>query len=233
MKLSIVVPFYNEEKNILFVLEEYKRFEHNYDFELVCVNNGSRDHSDQIFCDVKKSGRYPFAKVITVENNRGYGYGIIQGVKNAVGEVIAWTHADLQTDSEDVFCAFDKYSQHNNEHILVKGNRVKRPFLQAVFSFGMAVIASIVLNGVFFEINAQPKLFHRSFLPFLRHAPDDFSLDLYLLYQAKQHKYSIRTIDVIFRKRLHGTSKWAYSLSSRIRTIARTIRYIFKLRNFL
>ena len=33
MKLSIVVPFYNEEKNILFVLEEYKRFEHNYDFE--------------------------------------------------------------------------------------------------------------------------------------------------------------------------------------------------------
>jgi len=53
------------------------------------------------------------------------------------------------------------------------------------------------------------------------------------LYQAKENKYYIHTIDVIFKKRLYGVSKWAYSLFSRIRTIVRTIRYIFKLRNFV
>ncbi|HSW97156.1 MAG TPA: hypothetical protein VLF89_05005, partial [Candidatus Saccharimonadales bacterium] len=114
----------------------------------------------------------------------------------------------------------------------VKGIRVQRPIGQFLFSLGMAGIASIYLKRIFYEINAQPKLFHRSFLPYLKNAPNDFSLDLYFLNQCKKYGYIIKTIPVLYKKRIHGESKWAYSFSSKWKTIKRTIIYIHMLSNY-
>ena len=226
--LSIIIPFYNEEKSITSLIKESFALQKKYTFELICVNNGSTDNSAKIFNLLTR--RYPSLRVVTIQKNKGYGDGIMQGVRQAKGEVIAWTHADMQTSPRDVFMAFEQYKKYNDPKRIVKGNRVKRPLSAVLFSLGMAMIASLLLKKRFFEINAQPKLFHRSFLRYLNHAPQDFSLDLYLLYQAKKHYYKISTIDVVFHKRMFGSSKWAYSLSSRWKTIVRTFRYMLKLR---
>jgi hypothetical protein len=53
---------------------------------------------------------------------------------------------------------------------------------------------------------------------------------LYLLYQWKKHRYPIKTIPVLFKNRIYGKSKWAYSLNSKIKTIFRTLKYIRALR---
>jgi len=230
-ELSIVIPFYNEKQNILPVLNTYIVFKKSYNFELICVNNGSFDGSTNEFNRIVKTKKYPFIKVVTVKKNKGYGYGIMRGVKSAKGEIIAWTHADMQTRSEDVFAAFDTYNKYNDPNRIIKGNRVNRAPSAFLFSLGMAVIASIMLRKIFYEINAQPKLFHKSFLQYLKNAPDDFSLDLFFLYIAKKHGYKITSIDVIFHNRLYGKSKWAYSLKSRWKTITRTLSYINHLAN--
>jgi hypothetical protein len=151
------------------------------------------------------------------------------GVREAKGDVIAWTHSDLQTDPEDIFRALELY-RRDPDHPVVKGRRIKRPLKDWAFSAGMALIASVVLRKVFYEINAQPKLFSRQFLEYLKDAPHDFSLDLYLLYQAKLHKVPIKSIPVRFLNRLHGESSWATSFASKRKTINRTIAYIFALR---
>jgi polyisoprenyl-phosphate glycosyltransferase len=227
--LSVILPFYNEKKSIQDLLNKYKNFTSGYNFELVCVNNGSTDGSEKIFQSFSKKKHYGFVKVVTIKTNVGYGHGIMTGVKNAQGDVIAWTHADMQTHPSDVFKAYDIYRKENNDKVIIKGNRAGRHPLDTLVSGCMGVLASIVLQGQYYEINAQPKLFHKSFVKYLLHTPNDFLLDLYLLFTAKKHHYKIRSFTVRFYTRKHGKSKWAYSWQSRLGMIKRTVQYIFSL----
>ena len=235
MNLSIVVPFHNEEGNVEAVLQGYRVFAGTVPFELICVNDGSRDGTKAVFRRLLRSGKYPFVRYINIppEEHKGYGDAIMRGLEEARGEVVAWTHSDLQTDPADVFRAFEKFVAEKNNQIVVKGKRSGRRFGQFVFSLGMALLSSLVLQRIFYEINAQPKLFHRMFLSHLTDAPDDFSLDLYLLYQAKRNGYRITSIEVKFPDRIHGVSSWASSFKSRYQTVLRTIRYILALRKKL
>ena len=74
-------------------------------FEVILVENGSTDNSLDI---LKKNlkGIENF-KLLKVKKNKGIGYGIVQGLKSSNGEIIGWTHGDLQTDPSDVKKAFD------------------------------------------------------------------------------------------------------------------------------
>ena len=83
------------------------------------------------------------------------------------------------------------------------------------------------------DINAQPKIFHRSFLERMDDAPDDFSLDLYLLYQAKANGFNILEYPVYFGKRLHGQAKGGGSLLGKWKLIKRTWYYMNELKQKL
>jgi glycosyltransferase involved in cell wall biosynthesis len=232
-KLSIIVPCYNEAKNIPIILEKFSSALEGYSAELILVNNGSTDESGEVIRYQLQNPLYGFARVVNISKNTGYGHGIISGLGAAKGDVLSWTHADLQTDPEDVVRAYKKFCKiAGNQNIFIKGRRVKRRFGDNAFTFGMSVIASFVLGKILYDINAQPKLFSRSFFEMMQSPPVDFSLDLYALYLAKKSGYKIHTIPVSFGERMHGESKWAFSFKSRYKTTLRTIRYIFALRGW-
>lgn len=230
-QLSIVLPFYNEKGNIATLLKEYESFKKNCEFELVCVNNGSTDGSEKIFQEFSKKKKFNFIKIVTIKKNIGYGHGIMTGVKKSRGTCISWTHADRQTDPKDIFWAYDVYRKQKDNKVIVKGNRKGRPILDTIVSNCMGVIATLLLRTPLYEINAQPKLFHRSFLSSIINPPDDFLLDTYFLYTAKMQKYKIKSINVKFNKRIYGKSKWAYSWRSRLWMVKRTINYMLELSN--
>lgn len=228
-ELSIVVPCYNEAGNIPLIIAEFsKLLDANPGLEVILVDNGSTDNSQIILKEHLPAGKnFVIAKV---DENQGYGYGILFGLQHASGKVLAWTHADMQTDPADVLVAYKKYQEANDEMAFVKGARKERKLLEAFFSWGMQVLASIVLKTPLEEINAQPKLFSRKFydLYLKQGAPNDFSLDLYALYHAYRNSKLI-SIPVYFNKRIHGEAKGGGSWSGRIKLIKRTLAYIFEL----
>ena len=238
-RLSVVVPCYNESKNIPIIVNRFKEAAQAYGgqtaIEIILVDNGSRDDSAQVLqAEVQRAGSGLF-RIVTVKDNKGYGFGILSGLRAATGDVLAWTHADMQTEPGDVFKALDVFLSElskgtSPQSLLVKGRRVGRKFGEWAFTLGMSVISSVILGKVLFDINAQPKLFHKNLFDQIKNPPDDFSLDLYFVYIAKTRGFAIRTVDVVFGKRLHGESKWAFSWKSKYRTILRTIRYIWALR---
>lgn len=234
MKLSIVVPCHNEAKNIPFILEKFLALSFMRPFELIVVNNASTDTSQEVLEGFLAQKQYEFLRVLN-EPIPGYGQAIMTGLRKASGELLAWTHADLQTDPADVLRGAEMLEQASEpDRVIVKGKRIHRPFGAWTFTFGMSVISSLVLHGCYFDINAQPKIFSRNFfLRVMKDPPEDFSLDLYLLAAAKQKKCRILTFPVIFAKRRHGTSTWNFSFSSRWKTITRTLKYIFQLRKKL
>lgn len=228
--LSIIIPLYNEEGNIPLVLEAFAAMREKHEFELICVDDGSKDRSKEIFDNFAPN--HPFARMISYQPNRGYGAAIMEGVRAVQSEVIAWTHADLQTDPEDVIRAFELYQSGSGKRV-VKGKRTQRTFGQWLLTFGMSTIATLVLGKKLVDINAQPKLFGRDFLEFLKDAPTDFSLDTYWLYQASTHRYEVLELPVTFKKRFHGVSKSAPNFRGLLKTVWRTVKFLFRLRRML
>ena len=226
--LSVVLPCYNEAKGLANILERFQAVSGDRPFELILVDNGSTGDTQQVLGELLP--RFPFARGVQIEKNRGYGDGIFTGLREARGEVLAWSHADLQTDPADVFRAWDLYQRSAEPtRLLVKGRRHGRRFGERVISRGMELVALLLLRRCLTEINAQPKLFHRGLLEHVQRPPIDFNLDVYVLYQAKRRGWRIESIDVEFPPRPHGKSHWAATWSSKLRTIWRSMRYMFLL----
>jgi len=233
--LSVIFPCYNESSNIFGIISSIKSaLQGRNDVEIILVDNGSTDSTPQVLEQALQGEAINQFKTYRIQKNIGYGHGIMEGVKKATGEVIAWTHADLQTDPEDVIEAykiFVEYPEFTN--CILKGRRVGRNPLDVFFTGGMSILSTLLLRKHLSDVNAQPKMFHRNFLEKLTESPTDFSLDLYLLFQARLHNFTILEYPVKFRKRLHGESKGGGSLKGKWKLIRRTLSYMFKLKHDL
>jgi len=155
----------------------------------------------------------------------------MEGIKESRGDIIAWTHADLQTDPIDVINAYTSFAKlkQNNNYVL-KGRRIGRNLFDELFTFGMGFLSSFIMGVKLSDINAQPKMFNRTFLNNLTNAPNDFSLDLFFLYQAKINGYKIIEHPVHFGKRIHGDAKGGGTLIGKWNLIKRTWIYMIDLK---
>ncbi|MDR3606302.1 MAG: glycosyltransferase family 2 protein [Oligoflexia bacterium] len=101
-RLSIVTPIYNEVDNIPRLIEEVERAirPHFPDFELIAVDDGSKDGSSRLLREKAKT--HPFLKVITLLRNCGQSAAFDAGIQHASGQIIATMDADLQNDPQDI-----------------------------------------------------------------------------------------------------------------------------------
>jgi len=227
MKLSVVIPCYNESESLAELTSKIEELITD-EIEFILVNNGSTDETLKV---IRRLKLHKNIRIINIKNNIGYGNGIVTGLRESKGNIISWTHADLQTSLKDVLKGYNHYKDElNNKTCIVKGERKKRNFFDSFFSFSMAIYCSIVLKKWFYDINAQPKIFHRSFLRKFNNIPLDFSLDLYVLYFFQTTNLSVKSFPVYFNKRKYGNSKGGGTLFGKIKLIKRTLKYIHKLK---
>ena len=230
MKLSIIIPCFNEELSLNKLVDNCLT-NINDNVEIILVDNGSTDSTFKYLMNLNLSQNIiPYR----IEKNIGYGNGILYGLKKAKGEILAWTHADLQTDISDVIRGFNLYEMElNKKTCIVKGERKNRNIIDSFFTFSMGVYSSVLLGKWLYDINAQPKIFHRSFLKEFKNPPLDFSLDLYFLYFFISKQIEIKTFPVFFKKRLYGEAKGGGTFKGKLRLIKRTLSYIHLLKKTL
>ncbi len=231
MKLSIVLPCYNEAENLPGLVERYREVWQDLPAELILVNNGSTDRTAEVLDELLKNPNYSFASSVLVPINKGYGHGIFTGLQSAKGEFLAWSHADMQCSPEDPFKGFALLQQQSDpKKWIIKGLRAKRDAQSMLVTNVMGMLSTMVLWRKLTDINAQPKVFHRDLMHNLVAPPVGFPFDLYVLFMARKRGMQIKTFPVIFGVRAHGESKWAFSFLSRWRTIWGMIKFIFRLR---
>lgn len=230
MKFSLVVPCYNEAANLPLLLNRCKEMEGGSDFEVILVDNGSTDSSFQVL--EKLLPEYPRCRSIRVERNQGYGFGILSGLRAAKGDILGWTHADMQTDPFDAMRGLELFDQHGMG-IFVKGQRFGRPFSDVAFTVGMSVFETILLGKPMWDINAQPTMFSRVFFETWDDPPCDFSLDLYAYYHAHSLGLAIHRFPVRFGERAHGVSHWNVNWAAKRKFIRRTVNFSMQLRKSL
>ena len=227
MKFSLVIPCYNEAANLPLLLERCKGVTRHPDIEVILVDNGSTDDSPQVLHSLLP--QYAGCRSVRVEKNQGYGFGILAGLRAAKGEILGWTHADMQTDPQDTLRGLDIFEKHGPD-IFVKGQRYGRPLADVVFTMGMSVFETMLLGKPLWDINAQPTMFSQAFFETWQYPPDDFSLDLYAYYQARCKKLKIFRFPVKFGERAHGVSHWNVNWAAKRKFIRGTVDFSFTLK---
>lgn len=235
MKITIVIPSFNEAGSLPILFKKISNIESKQsEIRFIVVNNGSTDNSADVIFKLKNEEEFKNIEVVNVLQNRGYGFGIKAGLKNAKTEYLGWTHADLQTDLEDILQALKVLKLENeNKDVIIKGSRKNRSRLDEFFTFGMQLFVKIALGTTIKDINAQPKIFSYKFYKeyIAESSPDDFSLDLYLLYMATINHLKIKEFPVYFHKREFGEAKGGGSFKTKFKLIKRTIQYILELKS--
>ena len=96
-KVSVIIPMYYEEE----VAEEcYKRLKrvlesiNNYDYELIFINDGSKDKTLEILEEIAKKDEK--AKIVSFSRNFGHQAAVTAGLKEVTGDAIVIIDADLQ-----------------------------------------------------------------------------------------------------------------------------------------
>lgn len=230
MKFSLTIPCYNEAANLPLLLPHCAALTADGQGEVILVDNGSTDNSPAVLASLLP--QYPGCRSVRVEVNQGYGFGILSGLRAAQGEIIGWTHADMQTDPQDVLEGMKIFAEKGTD-IFVKGCRYGRPFSDVIFTMGMSFFETVLLGKPFWDINAQPTLFSKRFFESWQNPPHDFSLDLFAYYQARKAGLPVHRFPVRFGERAHGTSHWNVNWAAKRKFIKRTVDFSLALRKSL
>lgn len=124
MKLSIVIPVYFNEDNLIPLYEDIKKKiidVIDYDYEIVMVNDGSKDNSYDVMLSLAEQDKN--IKCISLSRNFGSHAAILCGLANCTGDCAAVKAADLQEPTELILEMVDSWKQGNNVVLAVRSDR--------------------------------------------------------------------------------------------------------------
>lgn len=208
-KLSIVVPCYNEEKVIdVFyerVMEVTKKIEKNYDYELVFIDDGSKDKTFELLKQLRNKNDH--IKMISFSRNFGKEAGIYAGLSNSVGDLVVVLDADCQHPPEKILDMI-KYIEEGYDTVATRRtNRKGEPVLKSFFSKMF-----YKLINQFMEIKLEESV--QDFRMMKRNVVDAIlSLEEYNRFSKGIFSwvgFQCKYIEVENVERAAGTSKWGF-----------------------
>ncbi|MBD3420022.1 MAG: glycosyltransferase [Chitinivibrionales bacterium] len=161
MRISIIIPIYNEEKSIARLIEMTIRAICNisHDYEIIIINDGSTDHTQQELNKIMHA--YSKISYIALRKNFGQTAAIMAGIDNASGDIIITMDGDLQNDPEDI----PKLLQKLNEGYDVssgwrqkrKDNFVTRVVPSKIANFLISIVSGVKLHDYGCSLKAYKK----------------------------------------------------------------------------
>jgi glycosyltransferase involved in cell wall biosynthesis len=221
--LSIVIPFYNEHKNISFLLDEiYQALRPtNWTYEVVAIDDGSRDGTYELL--KKELARFTHFRLIRFRKNFGQTAAMAAGFDSAEGEIIVTLDGDLQNDPADIPRLMEKMSEGFD---IVSGWREKRkdPFLtRRLPSHWANKIISWVTGVKLHDYGCTLKAFRREVAKNIRLYGE---MHRFIPAIASWMGVSIAEIPVNHRPRKYGRSKYGLSRTVRVILDLITVKFL-------
>lgn len=203
-KLSVFFPAYNEEENIKDAVEKALATLEQLgleDFEILVVNDGSKDKTAEIVRQLEKENRH--IRLIDHDRNRGYGQALKTGFKEAKFDWVAFSDSDGQFNFSEITRFLEKTDQAD----FVLGFRIKRadPFIRKVYTFGWKMIARVLFGLKVKDYSCGFKLIKkRSFESCLPLNSEEKVTQIELLVKAMKKGYRFAEVGVNHYPRRFG-----------------------------
>ena len=212
MKLSIIIPAYNESESVLNTVTKLRPvisdLQQTYDVEILFVNDGSKDDTEdllrQAFSDVD------YAHIISYKNNRGLGGAIRTGLKHAEGDLIITTDFDgtydFRTIPEILECLTDDVDIVTASPYHPQGGVEGVPQYRLLFSHGASLIYRILVNPRIYCWTALFRVYRRSVITHTDFENDGFLFGTELMINAIRGGYKVKEYPTILNSRAFGQS---------------------------
>jgi len=169
IKISILIPAYNEEDTIICLLKSVQkeiRKIKTVTFEIIVIDDCSKDNTSKL---LKENGNL-YNHMISLEKNQGKGGAILQGLAKAKGEYVLFQDADLEYSPKDYKALIRPIFDFDVD--VVMGSRFLAPqftrvhyFWHKVGNWGLTLIFNILNNTTFTDIYCCYLIYRKSLVP--------------------------------------------------------------------
>jgi len=219
MKISIVIPAYNEEKRIGKTLQEFSDFFENLrkkrkvDYAILVVINGTTDNTE----NVVKRHAIKNKNIIYINLPKGgKGYAVIEGFKKAIkdkNEIVGFVDADLATPPEQYWRLIENINGFDGA---IANRYLKESKITPPFGFRRTIVSmvfNLIVRSLFLlpytDTQCGAKVFKSEALKEI--IPEmtitEWAFDIDLLYACKKHNFKIKSIPTIWFEKEGGSLK--------------------------
>jgi glycosyltransferase involved in cell wall biosynthesis len=198
MKLSIIIPVYNEKTTVMEIVERVERLP--VDKEILIVDDGSTDGSRDILRSLSP-GR---ARVILRESNRGKGAAIISALADVTGDVIVIQDADLEYDPQDLLRLLDVI-RHGKAEVVYgsrfTGERRNMFFWHWVGNRFLTLVTNILFDTTLSDMETCYKMFKTDVIKGIMLRSRRFEFEVEITAKILKRGYRIYEVPVSYAGR--------------------------------
>jgi polyisoprenyl-phosphate glycosyltransferase len=143
LKISVCIPVYNSEKTILKLVEDVKDRLHNYELEVILVNDGSKDSSEEICIGL--SDKYDFVKFISLRKNFSYHNAVLCGLTYVTGDYVAIIDDDFQNPPSEILLLIEE-AQHGYDVVYSRYEEKRHHWFRNLGSQFNGMVATWLLD---------------------------------------------------------------------------------------
>jgi dolichol-phosphate mannosyltransferase len=213
MKLSIVIPAYNEEESIAETIDQIEEAfsKVNIDHEIFVVNDNSKDKTIEVLKVLAK--KYPSLKYETNLGPNGFGYAVRYGLERFSGDCVAVMMADLSDSPYDLIRYYTKMVEGNYDCVFgsrfMKGGKViDYPWLKKIINRIANFIIKNTMRIKYNDTTNAFKLYKREVIDGVKPIlSPHFNLTIELPLKAIIRGYSYTIVPNSWTNRKYGVSK--------------------------
>lgn len=227
LSLSVFFPCYNDAGSIALLVDDADKTLRGLtdDYEIVVVDDGSKDESREILKRLSK--KYRRLKLVFHHRNLGYGGALKSGFKNSNKDYIFYTDGDGQYD----VCELTKLTAHLDDQVdVVQGFKLRRhdPWYRIIIGNLYNLAAKFLFNLKIRDVDCDFRLIRSTFIKPINLKYNSGVICVELVKKLQNRGARIKEVGVSHRPRLHGHSQFFD-----YRRILRTLYELLELRLLL
>lgn len=198
MKLSVVIPVYNEEKTLENIVEEVQSLD--VEKEIILVDDFSKDKSREIEDKLEK--KYKNLSVYKQPENRGKGAALRVGFKHAKGEYVVVQDADLEYDPKDILKLLEVMEEGRDEKKVVYGSRflgeerISMTFTHTLGNKMLTILTNVLYNTWITDMETCYKLFPRELIQSIEYHSNRFNFEPEITAKILKRGYRIYEVPI-------------------------------------
>jgi glycosyltransferase involved in cell wall biosynthesis len=225
MNLSVIIPVYNEVKNIEEIIKRVKA--RRLASEIIIVDDGSQDGTRDILKKMDGKGK---VRVILHEKNQGKGAAVATGMQAAAGEILLIQDADLEYDPRD-YPALLKPIQEGLADVVYGSRFLGAPrrvtmFWHQVANQLLTFMTNILYDSILTDMETGYKVFRREVIEGMKIRSKRFNFEPEFTAKILKRKYRIFEVPITFNPRDYSDGK-KIGLKDAFEAVWALLRYRF------
>ena len=235
MKLSILIPVYNEEKTIERLLKKVNDISiFDVEKEIIVIDDGSTDRTSKLIEKLHKEG-----KIILIKHDRNQGKGaaIKSGLSQATGDYTIIQDADLEYDPADIASLLAPIIEKKTE--VVYGTRLRRLpnfkrdertirfFIHYIGNKMLSIITSVFYGQWITDMETGYKLIPTKVMKTLKLNSTGFEMEPEITAKLLKKKYRIYEVSISTNPRGYNEGKKLNTIKDGFRALWALIKYRF------